>query len=407
LKKIFLKDRNEKLKIPEVQRELVWPMMQQQLLVDSVLRGYDIPKIYLRKKDNSDDIFEIYDGQQRISTLIGFMKDEFALASDMDPVTLEDGNLYAIAGLQYSQLDEDLVVELESYSFTVVMLEHFSKDEAEEMFTRLQLGVSLNPAEKRRAIPGNMRYVVRDLAKHDIFGKTGFISIPKKRRGHEDAVAKLLHQFMHDDLVSIAPGGINDTYRRNSDIDENHPDVKKLKQAMNFVNSSFTASTPPGLKKFSFLSLLWVIDELIRDYNLNDFKDEFARAYIGFENARIKDRENEETNQNNTYIEYVNAARGDSGANMQFRVETLRTVFFEKIPDLKRKDEQREFTHDQRLVLFRLADKKCTLCECEITFNNFHADHVLPHSRGGPTAISNGRALCADCNQSRGNRETN
>jgi len=402
-----LKDRNGKLTIPPVQRELVWPKMQQQLLVDSVLRGYDIPKIYLRKKDNTEDVYEIYDGQQRISTLIGFMKDEFALASDMDPVTLEDGEVYAIAGQQYNQLDEDLIVELESYPFTVVTLENFSIDEAEEMFTRLQLGVSLNPAEKRRAIPGNMRYVVKGLAKHAIFEKPQFINIPIKRRGHEDAVAKLLHQFLHDDLVSIAPVGIDKTYRRNADIDENHPDVRRLKQTMNFVNSSFTNSTPPGLKKFSFLSLLWVIDELIQEYNLNDFKEEFARAYIGFENARIKDRENEEADQNDTFKEYMNAARGDSGANMVFRVEILRTVFFEKIPDLKRKDEQREFTHDQRLVLFRLADKKCTLCECEITFNSFHADHVLPHSRGGPTAISNGRALCADCNLSRGNRETN
>lgn len=40
---------NKEIKIPDVQRELVWTKSQKQLLIDSILKEYDIPKIYFRE----------------------------------------------------------------------------------------------------------------------------------------------------------------------------------------------------------------------------------------------------------------------------------------------------------------------------------------------------------------------
>jgi len=34
--------------------------------------------------------------------------------------------------------------------------------------------------------------------------------------------------------------------------------------------------------------------------------------------------------------------------------------------------------------------------------NSFHADHVVPYSRGGMTVTNNGQALCRSCNCSKG-----
>jgi len=52
----------------EYQREEdIWSGTDKKYLIDSILRGFDIPKIYLRKLP--DDRLEIVDGQQRIDTI--------------------------------------------------------------------------------------------------------------------------------------------------------------------------------------------------------------------------------------------------------------------------------------------------------------------------------------------------
>lgn len=45
---------------------------------------------------------------------------------------------------------------------------------------------------------------------------------------------------------------------------------------------------------------------------------------------------------------------------------------------------------------------KCPVCDCEITKLNFHAGHIIPHSKEGPDMVHNLRPLCATCNTSMG-----
>ena len=52
---------------PDFQRPAVWRIGQKQLLIDTILRGYDIPKLYWRKVNKSPEKYEVVDGQQRLS----------------------------------------------------------------------------------------------------------------------------------------------------------------------------------------------------------------------------------------------------------------------------------------------------------------------------------------------------
>lgn len=54
---------------PEFQRPAVWTVSQKQLLIDTILRGYDIPKMYWRRISTGPDRFEVVDGQQRLRTI--------------------------------------------------------------------------------------------------------------------------------------------------------------------------------------------------------------------------------------------------------------------------------------------------------------------------------------------------
>lgn len=60
--------------------------------------------------------------------------------------------------------------------------------------------------------------------------------------------------------------------------------------------------------------------------------------------------------------------------------------------------EPRSFTAMQRIELFSRSNGECQKCGAPITLTDFHADHVIPWSKGGKTTLANGQALCRPCN---------
>ena len=85
---------------PDYQRPPAWSRKQKQLLMDTILRNYDIPKFYWRKVNRADGVqYEVVDGQQRLRAIWEFAADEFPLPKDTDPI---DG--FKVAGLKHSDL---------------------------------------------------------------------------------------------------------------------------------------------------------------------------------------------------------------------------------------------------------------------------------------------------------------
>ena len=62
---------------------------------------------------------------------------------------------------------------------------------------------------------------------------------------------------------------------------------------------------------------------------------------------------------------------------------------------------RRLFNGRERIALYLVADGKCQECKKELGAV-WHADHIVPFSKGGETHVSNGQALCAGCNLTKG-----
>jgi len=70
-----------------------------------------------------------------------------------------------------------------------------------------------------------------------------------------------------------------------------------------------------------------------------------------------------------------------------------------------KKSEQRiprsKLSHAERIVVLEKTDFRCHICGGQVTENDFHADHVSSHSKGGSNDIENHLASCGFCNSYR------
>jgi len=219
---------------PDYQRPSVWTKSQKQLLIDTILREYDIPKIYLHKKDNEK--FDVIDGQQRIRTIWSYYNDEFALAKDADNV-----NDYVVANKKYSELPIEVSSIIDSYTLDFVILDNQNEDEIREMFLRLQNGTSLKAQEKRNAMPGNMRNFVKNVANHDFFNKVNFSN---SRFTYDLIAAQMCLLAINKNICNIKDKDLNNMYLQNTNFDEHSQEAKNVFKVLDYLNAMFPAKAP-------------------------------------------------------------------------------------------------------------------------------------------------------------------
>src|SRR5258705_13943409 len=90
---------------PYQRRSDVWTLEKRQLLIDSILNDYDIPKLYFhaftsrQRSEYGNFDYAIIDGRQRLEAIWDFADDGFPLSNDF--VYLADSKVN-VAGKKYS-----------------------------------------------------------------------------------------------------------------------------------------------------------------------------------------------------------------------------------------------------------------------------------------------------------------
>jgi len=184
---------------PPYQREsAVWSLDRQQLFIDSLLNGYDVPKIYLHdlRGQHPTRVYALVDGKQRVTTIWRFLRDEFPLSPRFKveeanlPPELPPGTPPPLAGMRFSQFDPAWREVLERTYLSVVLIQNATEEDIEELFSRLNNGEPLNAAERRNARGGDMARLIRELARRPFF--TDRLRFSNARYHHLDLAARLL-----------------------------------------------------------------------------------------------------------------------------------------------------------------------------------------------------------------------
>jgi hypothetical protein len=183
---------------PEYQRlGDIWTLDKRQLLLDTVLNDFDIPKLYFHQFRDPKKIgtrlfdYAIIDGKQRLQTLWSFIAGEIALADDFE--YFKDDSVKA-GGMKYADLGQnypDLKVHFDSFNLTAVSIDTDEIEMIEEMFSRLNEAVPLTAPEKRNAFGGPIPNAIRKLSDDTFFKKS--IPFPNKRYRHFDIATKFLY----------------------------------------------------------------------------------------------------------------------------------------------------------------------------------------------------------------------
>ncbi|HHQ4590699.1 TPA: DUF262 domain-containing protein, partial [Aeromonas veronii] len=90
---------------PIYQRKSVWSDEKQSFFIDSLLKNFPMPPIFLHQQiddETGKTKYDIIDGKQRLTSIIRFLKNEIPASDEFENSPFFDEN---IAGVYFSELD--------------------------------------------------------------------------------------------------------------------------------------------------------------------------------------------------------------------------------------------------------------------------------------------------------------
>ena len=186
---------------PDYQRKFVWDKKTMSKFIESLLLSIPVPTIFLA--ENSDNSFEVIDGQQRLTTIFAFMKskinEEEQLKLSTELKEIEALKLYGLETLkQYNKkgyLDlEDIQRKFNNVSLPMVIIQKDSTEDIKyDIFARINSGsIKLNNQELlnvmyRGVLLKKLNEIALEKSVDDLFGNRPVL---KKRFGYHEILLR-------------------------------------------------------------------------------------------------------------------------------------------------------------------------------------------------------------------------
>jgi hypothetical protein len=373
---------------PTYQRSAVWKLDQKQLLIDSILRKIDIPKLYLRYLGESNSngfTYEIIDGQQRMRALWDFLSNKYVLSEEAEEVLFGD-KVFDVAESTYEKLPPKLKLErIHKYTLDVVIIQQATEDEIADLFFRLNNGTPLKPAEVRNSMPGEMTKSIRGLAQHAFFSKVSFAN---RRFAHDQVTAQMMMVELNGSPSDIPDRLLSKMY---AEYQKKSPKaaVDRMTVVLNALDKSFPEKSRL-LNRAQTVNLYLLFSFVLSTHKLaKPFFKEFLPWYQKSEARRLRDQE----------YKFLMTSNVNSRRSIEERFKILIMDFFSSFTEMAaiELDPKRAFDNDEKIQLYA-RDGKCKSCGKKVGEFDWHADHIVPWIRGGRTTLENGQVLCVKCN---------
>ena len=305
---------------PFFQRGTVWNKMKQQYFIDSLLRGWGTPKLFLW--EIGKDSFACLDGKQRLTSLFNFMADQLPLS----PTYSKE-----YGGKKYSALPVQIQDQLDDYEFSVEILLGAEKDEVVELYKRLQGGTPLNFGEKLFAIPGNMNgFIKRRLATKKFFKEK--IALPDTRYSHYAVCAQLCLLSIKGAKEDLKLKNLERFFVDYASFNDKSPEAKKILNVISYLEKSFSNKNDPALRnRANVVSIFYLISELSGRGNISGREKEISQFFRGFTKTLQKEFEKRPEDRNSSLVSYYLAVT--QGADKIKSVNIRHDILLKKIAE--------------------------------------------------------------------------
>lgn len=191
-------DNNELDLTPDFQRQAnLWDIRRKSRLIESILLRIPLPSFYF--SEDSDSIYSVVDGLQRLCTIFHFKNVQLLNSvtnSNLEPLQLKGLQyLSELEGKSYEQLERRFQRRISELEITANIIRANTPFAVKfNVFARLnQGGLPLTAQEMRNAIfPGEWRNYIRELSESDAFIKATENKIPKIRQQDMELVLRFI-----------------------------------------------------------------------------------------------------------------------------------------------------------------------------------------------------------------------
>ena len=403
---------------PVFQRDSVWKTLQRKNLIKSIYENIPIPTIFLYERyENNKTIYDVIDGKQRLESIFmflglkGYKRNKFpfkAVYIDNEDRAHEKNRLW-------EELDEQEKRKISQYQINTITVKGNLGD-ISDIFVRINsTGSSLtrqeirtakylqSPFLKRINNLANQKSILEYLQNNRIISSSMI-----QRQKHVEFISELVLSIQNEGPIDkknaidrSMESGVLTASQLNKSIKEFNETLKLVKKVFpDIVSTRFN-----GLADFYTLFLLvwrwrYKKKKVLANYNTNRLLNAYLIEFGNQCDIVKRQRDSYQIDKSKDTLIYINylmtvQSSTDSINQRRNREKILMDVFDFT---LETKDPFRNFNSEQRRLLWNNSNKRCSICNRKLTFNNFHADHIKPYAKGGKTILSNAQVLCVEHN---------
>jgi hypothetical protein len=313
--------RRNRYDIPDWQRQEVWGREKKQRLIDSMLRGWKLPKFYF--VGVSGDDFLVEDGQQRLAAIWEFFSNDLSLSAE---------SAKEFGGRFYKDLPRKVADSLDDFEIEYDLIEEASDKDLKDFFQRLQEGMTLTSSEKLNAVHSKLRDYCASASKHRFFTKT--VAFPNTRYAHFDVMAKVATIEIEGTHAALRFDDMKEVFEAQIGFASTSAAGKRIRAALDFLQKAFKGKGSSLRTRTIVQSLITLTSSLIATGRAKGLEAQLRKFFEAFMSELAEQVEMGQSATDTDYVTFQRSVNANVKGGAKTRQEIMLRKLFRMAPDL-------------------------------------------------------------------------